>query len=314
MRRAVSVVGLLLATLVPAGTAQAACTSSTPSTVTFADSPADGDLGLAPEILSVVAATDGACRLAVQDVIAGAVGPGDLIDGDAVGIYLDTDGNPATGSPLWDGADRVAITVGLTGPDIGPGLGVWNGSTFDFASAPAVVPVGAAGFAATIDQLGMQAPAAVGIRTATLWTGVYDVYGDLAPEAFASPFRFAVAFSTAAPAPPPPRLPVPQPPVVAPPATPTTACTVPRLKRLRSASARRRLRNAGCRYRFVHVRSRLAAGRVISTRPGAGRRTSGTVVVRISRGRARRAVASSATATAFAATERSLSRHAAQSD
>jgi hypothetical protein len=295
----------LLSTLLLAGTAQAACTSSTPSTAAYADSPADGELGLAPEIVSVNATTDAACRLTVQGVLAGAIAPGDLIDGDTVGIYLDTDGNPASGSALWDGADRVAITIGRFGPDLGPGLGVWNGSTFDFVGAP-LLPVGAAGFAATVDQLGMPAPTAIGIRAATLYSGIYDDYSDFAPEVFAAPFRFPVAFSTAPPPPPLPA-PPPPPPVAAPPVTKTAGCTVPRLRRLRTAAARQRLRTAGCRYRIVRVRSRLASGRVVSTRPAAGRRASGTVVVRISR--KGRAVATSLTS--LAAAERALSRQVA---
>jgi hypothetical protein len=282
------------------GTAGAACTSSTPSAMSFADSAVDGDLGLAPEIVSVAATTDAACRVTVQDVLAGAVAPGDLIEGDVVGIYLDTDGNPATGSLLWDGADRVAIIVGMAGPDLGPGLGVWDGATFSFAGAPLLQALGAGGFAATPDQLGMAAPAAVGIRSATLWTGVYDTYADFAPEVFDAPFRFPIAFSTAVPSPPPP--------VVAPPVRTTTGCTVPRVKRLRALTARRRLRTAGCRYRVVRVRSALAPGRVVATRPRAGRRTTRTVLVRVSRGRARRAVLAAAPERAFATVERELSR------
>jgi len=297
------VIALAVLAVLP-GTADAACTNSTPSTATFADSAADGEFGLAPEIVSVVATTDAACRVTVQDVLAGAVAPGDLIDGDVVGIYLDTDGNPATGSLLWDGADRVAIIVGMVGPDIGPGLGVWDGATFSFVGTPLLAPVGAAGFAATPDQLGMAAPAAIGIRTAALWTGVYDTYSDFAPEVFDPPFRFPIGFSTAVPSPPPP------PPTTTLPVKTTNACTVPRVKRLGTGKARRRLRSAGCRYRVVRVRSRLAAGRVVSTRPAAGRRTSGTVLVRVSRGRR----ASLASVTAFAAVERDLSRQVARGD
>jgi PASTA domain-containing protein len=298
------VLALVMLAVLPAA-AGAACTSSTPSSATFADSVADGEFGLAPEILSVVATSDAACRITVQDVLADAFGPGDLIDGDAVGIYLDTDGNPATGSALWEGADRVVIIVGRTGPDLPPGLGVWDGATFSFAGATSLPAAGAGGFAATPDQLGMTAPANVGIRTGTLWAGVFDTYFDFAPEPFASSFRFPVAFSTAAPpAPPPP----PAPPVSTPPVARPAGCTVPRVKRLRSPTARRRLRNAGCRYRIVRVRSRLGAGRVVSTTPAAGRRTTRTVVIRVSRGPARGAMAAVAPASARAAAERELSR------
>jgi hypothetical protein len=278
--------------------ADAACTSSTPSSASYADSLGDGDAGLAPEIVSVVASTNAACGVAVQGVIAGAAAPGDLIEGDAVGIYLDTDGNPATGSPLWEGADRVAIVVGEAGPDLGPGLGVWDGADFSFVGTPTLAPIGAGGFAATLDQLGMAAPAALGIRVGAIWEGVYDIYGDFAPEVFDPSFRFPVAFSTVAPSPP-------APPTTTPPISSPTGCTVPNVKRLRAAKARRRMRAAGCRFRVVRVRSRVRAGRVLSTRPKAGRHTKKRVVIRVSRGRARLAAAP---ANPFAAIERELSR------
>ena len=77
---------LLLAVLLPAGTAHAACVSSTPSTNTFADDPADGDEGLAPEIVAVTTATGAGCQVTVDPVLAGYLAPGDLIVCDAVGI------------------------------------------------------------------------------------------------------------------------------------------------------------------------------------------------------------------------------------
>jgi hypothetical protein len=299
MRSVPLVVMLMLAVLLPAGTAHAACFSSTPSTNTFADSPADGDEGLAPEIVAVTAATGAECQVAVGPVLAGYLAPGDLLDGDAVGIYLDTDGNAATGSPLWGGADRVALIIGEIGPDLGPGLGIWNGADFDFVGAPPVAPLGAAGVFATVDQLGIAAPSTVGMQTIATWDGLFDTYADFAPEVFAPSFRFPVAFSTTAPPPPPP------PPMVEPPVEQPRGCVVPRVNQMRAAKARRRLRRAGCRYRIVRVRSRRPAGQVISSWPRAGWRTSGTVRIRISRGRARRAVAASTLD--LAAVERRLS-------
>jgi hypothetical protein len=157
---------------------------------------------------------------------------------------------------------------------------------FSFVGAPTLAPVGAGGFAATVDQLGMLASASVGIRVGAIWQGVYDVYGDFAPEVLDPSFRFPVTFATVAPSPPA--------------TTPTTAttqagCAVPRVKRMRASKARRRMRAAGCRYRVVRVRSRIRSGRVVSTRPTAGRLTTKRVVIRVSRGR--RAHASSAQVT-----------------
>jgi hypothetical protein len=105
---------LVVLAMLPA-TADAACTSSTPSTASYVDSPADGDAGLAPEIVAVAAATSPGCGVGVQAVLADATSPGELVEGDAVGIYLDTDGNPATGSPLWEGARGQSCASGSTG-------------------------------------------------------------------------------------------------------------------------------------------------------------------------------------------------------
>jgi hypothetical protein len=154
---------------------------------------------------------------------------------------------------------------------------------------------------ATVDQLGMPAPAAVGIRVGAIWEGVYDIYGDFAPEVLDPSFRFPVAFSTVAPSRPPP-------PTTMPPSATRTGCTVPRVKRLRAAKARRHMRAAGCRYRVRRVRSGIRAGRVVSTRPRAGRRTTKRVVIRVSRGRAR---ATSAQVGAFSVVARALSRQVA---
>ena len=66
------------------------------------------------------------------------------------------------------------------------------------------------------------------------------------------------------------------------------ACVVPRVKLHRAATARRLLRSAGCRHRIVRIRSSRPPGRVLSTRPRAGRRTTRVVVVRVSSKRDRR--------------------------
>ena len=124
--------------------------------------------------------------------------PSGLIDGDGVGIYIDTDGNPGTGSPTFTGADRVIITAGLTGPDTPPGLGTWNGTTFDFSNAALLPAVGQGGARALLDQLGVAAPGTVNVRVGTIWSGAVDSYGDFAPEVGAAPFALPLAFSTQA--------------------------------------------------------------------------------------------------------------------
>lgn len=307
---ALFVFAVLAAVLIPAAAANASCTSSTPASQTFTDSPYDGEAGLAPEIASVTIATDSHCGVGVGNALVGQSDPDSLIEGDAVGTYLDTDGNAATGSSLWDGADVVVLAVGHNGADLPPRVGRWNGSTFDFAVGPNLPRVGSAGFVSTIDQLGIANPATLGVRTYSIWSGTYDIYGDGAPDPAYLPFPFAVSFSTAAPAPAPP-VPAPAPvvPAVPAPKPQSAACSVPSVSGRNAGAARRKLRAAGCRYRIVRVRSNRKAGRVVSTSPRAYRQTSSTVVVRVSRGRGK-AHASIASANAYAAAEHALSRSA----
>jgi hypothetical protein len=273
--------------LMPAAS-QAACYSSTPSDQAIIDSPVDGDAGLAPEMAGVGISVGAACGVSFDPVITNR--PVDLIDGDGVGIYIDTDGNPATGSPTFNGADRVILTAGLTGPDLPPALGVWNGITFAFSAAPFLPPVGEAGGAASMDQLGIAAPGSIGVRAAAIWHGI-GTYADFAPEPFVAPFTMPVSFSTQPP-------PAPAPvaaaaPAPAPAAAPQSAvlatkktgsCRVPAVRGMTAAKARARLRTAGCRYTLRAVASKVREGRVISTSKAAGSRTSSTIVVKVSRG------------------------------
>jgi len=310
-RRTQTVVGALAAAIalmaLPAAS-QAACYSSTPSSQAIADSPFDGDTGLAPEMAGVGIAVDAACGIAVDPVITNR--PLDLISGDGVGIYIDTDGNPATGSPIFDGADRAILTVGLTGPDLPPAIGTWDGTTFSFTAAPQLPRMGEGGARATLDQLGIAAPGNIGVRVLTTWTGTFNTYGDFAPEPLAAPFSMPVSFSTQAPppaAPAPAAVPAPTAaPVVpaAPTPTPTPtpvgasakkSCRVPAVKGLTATRAKKKLATAGCRVTLRVVSSKVREGRVVSTSPKAGSKTSKSIVVTVSRGRhAHRAAARSA--------------------
>jgi beta-lactam-binding protein with PASTA domain len=57
---------------------------------------------------------------------------------------------------------------------------------------------------------------------------------------------------------------------------------VPKLKGLNVKKARRKLKRAGCKYRI------RGKGRFSSSKPKAGRTTSGTVIVKFKKKRARR--------------------------
>jgi PASTA domain-containing protein len=292
-RRSLSVVGGMaaaLALMIAPASSQAACYSSTPNTQVFADSPFDGDSGLAPELAGVGIAVDSGCGVVADPVVVNR--PFGLFDGDGVGIYIDTDGNPATGSPIWNGADRVIITAGSNVADLPPGLGVWNGTTFSFAANPFLPKVGDAGARATIDQLGIAAPATVGVRVASIWSGIFNTYGDFAPEPLVPSFAVPVSFSnqappvvTPAPAPAPAPVPVAAPvttPSVAP--KPAKACRVPSVRGMPANRARAKLKAAGCRYTIKAVTSKTREGRVVSLSRQAGTKTTATIVVKVSRG------------------------------
>jgi hypothetical protein len=300
-----------IALMVVPASSQAACYSSAPSSQGVADSAFDGDAGLAPELAGLAVSVGGACGVSFDPVIVNR--PFDLIDGDGVGVYIDADANPATGSPTFNGADKVIITAGQAGPDLPPALGTWNGASFSFSAASILPRVGTAGGRATIDQLGMVASGSIGVRAVSLWQGIFDVYGDFAPEPLAAPFSVPVGFSTQAPA----AAPVPVPaPVVAPVPVPVArtlpgaakTCRVPSVRNMTAARARAKLRAAGCKYTIKTVTSRTREGRVVSVSKPAGAKTSATLVVKVSRGsrraRGRTAAAMDRTAIYAAVSER----------
>jgi hypothetical protein len=307
-----------LALMVVPASSQAACYSSTPGSQAIADSVLDGDSGLAPELAGVAVSVGSHCGVTVDPLIVNR--PFDLIDGDGVGIYIDTDGNPATGSPTFDGADKVIITAGMTGPDLPPGLGTWNGASFTFSPGAILPHVGEAGAVTTVDQLGIAAPGNIGVRVVATWRGIFNIYGDFAPEPLAAPFTMPVAFSTQAPAVVPAAAPVVAPapapaatPVVAPAPAPgpaaKKACRVPSIKGMTAARARAKLKTAGCEYTLKAVTSKTREGRVVSVSKPSGSKTSATLVVKVSRGshRARaRAAAVVDRAAIYAATSERL--------
>ena len=254
------------------GTALAACSSSAPAARSFADNASDSQLGLAPEIVSVDVTLDTACRLVVLPTLGDRSATFGLIADETVATYIDSDGNRATGSPQWGGADKIVLVIGRRGFDLPPALGTWTGTAFSFAAGVTLRVVGAGGFTASLDQLGVAAPATLGFRVASTWTGLRDTYDDLAPARRLSPIALPIAFATdgGEPSAPPPA------------AGPAFApCLVPKVRRLPVTEARHRLARAGCRSRVVHVRSRLRPGRVSTTLPAAGTWTIRAVVLNV---------------------------------
>jgi hypothetical protein len=277
-----AVVGGLAAAMTPAapGSALAACSSSTPAFRSFADDPFDGDLGLAPEMTAVEATLGTTCDLVILPRLGDRSETAGLIRGETVATYVDTDGNAGTGSPLWRGADKVVLVVGRKGADLPPALGTWTGTQFSFAGGVTLPVVGAAGFAANLDQLGAPGPTTLGIRVVSSWRGLRDTYLDFAPESARRSFAFGLSFTTVATELP-PGAPPPAPAPAGGGGFPRARCMVPKLRNLRALEARQRLASVGCRSRVVRVGSRLRPGRVVSTSPPAGARTSRTVIVRV---------------------------------
>jgi hypothetical protein len=268
-------------------TAHAACYGSTPSAAAYAD-PIDGEAGLAPEITTIHAGVDAACGYVVDPGI-----PLPLVDGDAVFVYIDTDGNPATGSPVVTGADVAIGTLGLTGTDAPPIRGVWNGATFAFTDPGAVgTAVGNGGFRASVDALPIAPGVLTQIKIASIYDGYYS-YLDIAPNA--GMLALPVSYSTVAPAPAPVAAPAPAPP------TPRkvdgskgagSSCSVPATRGMTLAGARARVRAAGCTVAPVPRRAYSAGvrrGRVVGTST-----TGGRVTLIVSKGRRPRRARSAA--------------------
>lgn len=178
-------------------------------------SDAIGDSSLAPDLQGMVVGVDetGTFGTLIR------LNSNSLLEGDVVATYVDTDGNQATGSPTFDGADVAVYIIGQIGTDsvaflrwngtamvaapMPPSLGsVWDGATDEFWSA-------------SLTDLGIAPGTRVGILFATLYIGTYDTYSDFAPEPGYGAFTVDIPGPVSAP-----------PPATTPPAS-TTPVTVP---------------------------------------------------------------------------------------
>ncbi len=216
----------------------------------FFDAVGDNEAGLAPDIRSLVLSTS------ADETLTTVVGLDSnlLIDGDAVGTYVDTDGNAGTGSPIWEGADLAVLIVGQSGADT-VGVLRWNGSAWTQVFLPSLVSFAAGDtdevWAASLADLGIAPGATIRVRVGAIYVGLFDTYGDFFPQPSAPPVSFFVGSSVAPrPAATPPPAPVPAPgpgappigaPALdpAPPAGGITAGTGARPLTLRTATARR---------------------------------------------------------------------------
>lgn len=248
--------------------ANAQCTSSTPSSTSFADLPSDGEAGLAPEVTTVVVSIDDSCHYTVDPGIATP-----LADGSSVTEYINTDGDTATGASLFGGADIAVVTEELPWAPSTPQIGVYDpwAENFYFSSSTAT-PVGNGGFSATLDQLGIARPTTTGVEVFAVRPGRYTAQTDLAPDLDHGSIPFPVEFGFDDVAVPELRLP--------------PGCTVPRVTGLRQRAAVHALRVAGCRAPDVMrvYSASIGRGRVVRSLPPASTRSRQHILLVVSRG------------------------------
>ncbi|MGE3822301.1 MAG: hypothetical protein AB7I30_23050 [Isosphaeraceae bacterium] len=146
------------------------------------------------------------------------IGEPDLLASESLSWYLNTDNNPATGSPAFGGGDYVVITLGRLGPDDPPELVPWNLALnqFDVAAARPLQNSGPFGFVASITGLnGMSPGTPVTLVGAASYKGLLQSHYDWTPDVTAAgqvpPFQFTPAFAAQAPAVAPPSAPTPTP-------------------------------------------------------------------------------------------------------
>jgi hypothetical protein len=264
----------------PASAAQ--CGSSTPTSVTQPDGTRDTVLSDgtpppytgAPDFTAVHVAVDSDCAMTLSYRLNRPSGEHWLMARETAAVFIDTDGNAGTGDA---GFERALITIGSSYLADRSQLESWNGTEWVAQEIP-VTPGPGGAQRLTFDALGISAPTTVNVRAISKYT---DFSGpdrdefDFAPDDHT--FAVQVAFNGP---PPPPTTPTPPP---GPPAR--RECTVPNVRGLKLATAKRRLSTAGCRVKVTRARSRtVGRGRIIKTSPRAGRTTSGEVRVTVSRG------------------------------
>jgi hypothetical protein len=260
----------------PASSLASTC-HSVAGTTSFADGRYDAvdangvpdSTGRAPDMTSVDLAISASCQLTIGATIQGhSSSPDSLTQGETIVFSLDVDGNRATGAPPT-GADRQITTYGNTdAPDLSR-LGTWTRGGFSYVDLPAPLAWGRETVSFT--ALGVTSTRTVRVTAAAVFIAGGTSWFDRAPgddSAFAVRIAFAGAYPADTPWLDGPRA--------------RRACTVPDVRGMSAPRARRRLRAAGCRARFVVVLDRRRRrGTVIRTSPRAGRTTWSPVTVTI---------------------------------
>jgi hypothetical protein len=283
-------------TFATAATAQAACSNAWSRGAGYMD--ADYDSGPAPDIDRMDVSLDSTCAFSVVPNVWGGLG-----DGEAAFVYIDIDGNPATGDPLLDGTDLTVATIGTADGTSPPLRGTWDGEGYDFTGEVPMGPgLGVGGFTARVDTVPIAPAISARLRFATVAAVGEDLYADFVPDRGSAPLSFRVDYSPVAPLPPVVITPVPRTPFRSPrsqrrqvtPApkqvapAPKPSCVVPRTKALTTSAARRRLTTAGCTVAATTTKAWSATvrkGRVVGTTIAAGRKAPGAVRLVVSKGK-----------------------------
>jgi hypothetical protein len=288
IRPAVLLVTALVAAVIPqaAVASPAACVSAAPAVVTLNDAPSDAESG-APELAAVRAAVNADCTVSVRLTVDNRDA---LRPDDALLVYLNTDGDAATGAQSFGGADQ---GVGLVADADGPGylalLGRWDqaAEAIDFENATELDASTGKGFGFTvgIGELGLHSGTTLGISIAALSEPDGEIALDFAPDDEGGALDLPIAFTTTASA---------TPPQTSPGGTPgrerivRRTCRVPRVKGRTVTAARKALRAAGCRTGRTRARygTDIRKGRTVATLPAAGTRIAATrpVTILVSRG------------------------------
>lgn len=194
--------------------------------------------GLAPDLAQMFAFSSDDGRYTVSITLT----TNALVTGDFVATYVNIDGNLATGSPTFGGADVAVGILGQIGTDVVGALR-WNGSSFQTASFPSLISFASGAtdevWSISAAELGVVPGTPTTAYFGTIYSGIYDDYYDFAPEPGAAPLSFMVGALAPPPAPPAPVItPItPIPPITAPSGGTSSVTTPVGVRRLSFSSA-----------------------------------------------------------------------------
>jgi hypothetical protein len=238
------------------------CAASTPVQLTTADGAADESdargnpdpARTAPDISSVDVSADAQCQLTFGVTLGDhATSPGALLAGHRIRMWLDTDGDPATGDV--DGADVLVMSSTLRNGIDHSAIWVWIGNQFYLRRTLSPAAPWARR-TLSFAWLGITRPAMLRVYATA------DTTDALYRDSSAS-FDVPIQFSGPTPYP------------------RARECRVPSTRGLALRPAIDRLMNAGCPF---HALGGNTSGRAFGTKPAAGTSTSGSVALYLSRG------------------------------